>query len=300
MTTARPEKHDLPQYARHPRDWRENLYVYPVLSRRSGGLSIGINLNPDTACNFDCIYCQVDRTITPRVRDVDPVVLRRELEELVRAAIGGALFAEPEFAGVPQRLRRVCDIAFSGDGEPTTCPRFAECVRITAEVKTESGLADARIVLITDACYLTRPGVVAGLEVMDRNDGEIWAKLDAGTEAYYRLINRPNYPLRHVIDNIIAAARVRPVVIQSLFLRLDGAAPPPAEIEAFADRLNEITAAGGKIAYVQVYTVARRPAEANVTALTDDEVDRIVEVVRRRTGLRAEPFYGVSPSTSPE
>ena len=34
-------------------------YVYPVVSRRAGGVSIGINLNPNNACNWRCVYCQV-------------------------------------------------------------------------------------------------------------------------------------------------------------------------------------------------------------------------------------------------
>jgi wyosine [tRNA(Phe)-imidazoG37] synthetase (radical SAM superfamily) len=126
---------------------------------------------------------------------------------------------------------------------------------------------------------------------MDANQGEIWAKLDAGTEDYYRLINRPNYPLNHVIDNITAAARVRPVVIQSIFMRVHGDPPSDAELSAYVDRLKEITSAGGRIRYVQVYTIARRPAESWVTPLTNDEVDGITMRVQTGTGLPAESYY---------
>jgi wyosine [tRNA(Phe)-imidazoG37] synthetase (radical SAM superfamily) len=127
---------------------------------------------------------------------------------------------------------------------------------------------------------------------MDRNHGEIWAKLDAGTEDYYRLVNRPNYPLPHVIQNITAAARVRPVVIQSLFMRIDGVGPSVGEVSAYVERLGDIRAAGGKIKLVQIYTVARRPAQPNVTPLTEAEVDSIVERVRSEARLPALPFYG--------
>jgi wyosine [tRNA(Phe)-imidazoG37] synthetase (radical SAM superfamily) len=282
----------LRQHASHSRHWRENLYVYPVISRRSGGLSIGINLNPDTACNFDCVYCQVDRTGIPRVRHVDPAAMQAELEHMIDQARSGALFDDPAFRDVPAGLRSIQDIAFSGDGEPTTCPSFRECVQRVADVRRAAGLTDAKIVLITDACYLTRPEVAAGLATMDRNNGEIWAKLDAGTEDYYRLVNRPNFPLRHVLDNIIAAARVRPLVIQALFMRLHGVGPDEAEVVAFCERLNEIAAAGGQIKLVQVYTVARKPTESYVTALAHDEVDRIAAAVRRNCRLPAEVYYG--------
>jgi len=282
----------LPQFRRHPRHWRDNLYIYPVISRRSRGLSIGVNLNPDAACNFDCVYCQVDRSGEPRVRTVELPRLGEELAGMIAAAQGGALFADPAFGDVPKGLRRINDIAFSGDGEPTTCKVFRECVGLAAELKRQARLEAAKIVLITDACYLTKPEVVEALAVMDRNHGEIWAKLDAGSEGYYRTVNRPNFPLQHVIDNIIAAGRVRPIVIQSLFMRLHGAGPDRAELDAYTGRLKEILRAGGRIHYVQVYTVARPPAEGFVSALSDDDVNRIAELIRGDTGLLAETFYG--------
>jgi wyosine [tRNA(Phe)-imidazoG37] synthetase (radical SAM superfamily) len=282
----------LRQFQDHSRDWRQNFYVYPVISRRSGGLSIGINLNPDAACNFDCVYCQVDRTVPPKVRDVDVTRLGEELIAMIGAAQSGQLFEDPQFADVPPALRIIRDIAFSGDGEPTTCKEFEASVALVARVKQHAGLNTVKMVLITDACYLTRPQVQAGLRIMDENQGEIWAKLDAGTEGYYRTVNRPNYPLSHVIENITTAARVRPLVIQSLFMRLNGIGPDEAELLAYTDRLNEILAGGGAIKYVQVYTVARRPAESYVSALSNTEVDGIAELVRRRCGLAAEAYYG--------
>ncbi|MEK6675698.1 MAG: radical SAM protein [Planctomycetota bacterium] len=291
MTSA-----DLPLHLvqHHPRNWRDNDYVYPVISRRSGGLSIGINLNPDTACNFDCVYCQVDRTGTPRVREVDPKRLDDELAHMIDLAESGRLYDEAEWSLVPPDLRAIRDIAFSGDGEPTTCPHFVECVRIAADRRRRPDLQHAKLVLITDACYLARPAVIKGLEILDQNNGEIWAKLDAGTEEYYREVNRPNYPLRHVMDNINATARVRPVVIQSLFMRLNGSPPSEAEIAAFVDRLHEIKNAGGCISYVQIYTVARRPAQSFVTPLNASEVDKIAEFVHNKSGLRVERYYGPS------
>ncbi len=86
---------------------------------------------------------------------------------------------------------------------------------------------------------------------------------------------------------------MRPIVIQSLFMRINGQAPSSDELSAFCDRLNEIAAAGGQLKLVQVYTVARRPAESFVTALADPDVDAIVELVKSRTGIPAAAFYGV-------
>lgn len=277
----------------HRRTFENNVYVYAVVSRRSKGVSIGLNLNPDKICNFDCVYCQVDRTTPPLVRDVEVPRLLEELEGMLGLVASGELFEIERFRKTPPALRRLNDIAFSGDGEPTTCPEFPEIVRAVAEIRQRRQL-DAKLVLITNATRFHDPRVKAALEILDAHGGEIWAKLEAGTQAYYAQVDRSTIPLTRILANVTEAARVRPVVIQALFMRLHGKAPPKAELEAFCDRLNEIVAAGGQIKLVQVYTVARVPAETYVSPLSDAEVDRIVALVRQRTGLQAEAFYGPS------
>jgi wyosine [tRNA(Phe)-imidazoG37] synthetase (radical SAM superfamily) len=283
-----------PLYVEHPRRFEENRFVYPVLSRRSGGISVGVNLNPDKVCNFDCIYCQVDRRTQSETRFVEIDRLLEELEEVLALTASGQLFTIGPFRATPAELRRLNDIAFSGDGEPTTYRNFDEIIAACAAVKRRLALAAVKMVLITNASMFHRPHVQRGLAILDENQGEIWAKLEAGTEDYFRQIDRTPIPFRQILDNITVAARVRPLVIQSLFMRVHGEPPPPAELAAFCDRLNEIVAGRGQLRLVQVYTVARQPAESFVTPLADNEVDAIVDLVRRRTGVPAKAFYGAS------
>lgn len=283
----------MPLHVQHERQFEGNRFVYPVISRRSRGLSIGVNLNPDKICNFDCIYCQVDRTVAGDTRFVEMDQLLIELDALLAIAVSGQLFESDKFRSVPPELRRLNDIAFSGDGEPTTHKNFPEIIAACAEVKRRHGLDDVKMVLITNASRFHRPHVQRGLEILDRNQGEIWAKLDAGTEAYFRLVDRSPVPLSRVLDNITQAARVRPLVIQSLWMQIRGEPPPDEEIQAFCQRLREITAAGGRLSLVQIYTIARRPAESCVASLSDDQVDRIADAVARDTGLPVAAFYGV-------
>jgi wyosine [tRNA(Phe)-imidazoG37] synthetase (radical SAM superfamily) len=132
------------------------------------------------------------------------------------------------------------------------------------------------------------------LQILDTHQGEIWAKLECGTEDYFRRVERTPVPFQRILDNITQAARVRPLVIQSLFLRIGGEPPPDDELEAYCRRLNEIQSAGGRLSLVQIYTVARRPAESYVTPLDDGQVDRIVALVRQRTGWTVAGYYGVS------
>lgn len=284
---------DLSAFFRdHARTWRDNLYVYPVISRRAGGLSIGVNLNPDKACNFDCVYCQVDRSIPPAVRRVELPRLRSELDLMVEAAVTGEMFKDHQFEMVPASHRRIVDIAFSGDGEPTASPVFGEAVTIAADVRRERRLDDVRIVLITDAAYLQKPAVREALAVLDVNNGEIWAKLDAGTEEYFRQINRPNVPLATILANITAAARERPIVIQSLWMNVHGKPPPDAEVDAFTQRLREILAAGGRIKLVQIYTIARRTTEPFVTPLGDSTLVEIAARIRAIVDVPIATFGG--------
>lgn len=285
-----------PLHAEHERRFENLRFIYPVLSRRSAGLSIGVNLNPDKICNFDCIYCQVDRRTESDTRFVETPAMLAELESVLDCALSGAIYEMSKFAATPQHLRRVNDIAFSGDGEPTTHRNFAEVVAACAEVKRRLEqryqAPPIKMVLITNASMLHRPHVREGLEILDANNGEIWGKLDAGTEAYYQRIERTKIPFAQVLNNLTEKAKVRPIVIQSLFMRVGGESPSEAELEAYCDRLNEIVAAGGQIKLVQVYTVARRPAESYVAALTDGEVDAIAALVQNRCGLPTAAYYG--------
>lgn len=283
-----PAKHDI--YTHHSRNWRENHYVYPVISRRSGGLSIGINLNPDKACNFDCVYCSVDRTAPPLLREVKLDLLREELDQMLQLALSQKLYEQPPFNQTPPGLRRLNDVAFSGDGEPTSYRQFSEACRLVTELVKQRGASDARIVLITNATLLDRSWVAEGLRILYENNGEIWAKLDAGTADYYRRVDRSAIPLQQVLENILAAGRQRPIVIQSMFMNVDGQPPTDDEITAYLQRLSDLRQQGCQIKLVQIYTIARGPSEQYVKPLTDAEVDAITARVRT-CGFQVTPFY---------
>jgi wyosine [tRNA(Phe)-imidazoG37] synthetase (radical SAM superfamily) len=281
-----------PLFAHHERAFEQFRFVYPVLSRRAHGLSLGVNLNPDKVCNFDCIYCQVDRTTAAETTFVETQQLFDELDIGLRLILSGDIYQTDKFRHTPPNLRRLNDIAFSGDGEPTTYRNFDEIIAECAEIKRRHQLSDVKMVLITNASMFHRDHVQRGLAILDENNGEIWAKLEAGTEEYFKLVDRTTIPFQQILDNITAAAQVRPLVIQALFMRVNGEPPPAAEQAAFCDRLNEIVLAGGKIKLVQIYTVARRPAESFVAPLTNAEVDALADLVRRRTGLPTASYYG--------
>ena len=276
----------------HPRTYRDFFYVYPVISRRSHGLSIGINLTPNKVCSFGCAYCQVDRATPPKVSMLVLATLERELRQMVDLVQSGTLASEYPFNTALDLATRVNDIALSGDGEPTAARQFQKVVRIVQRVKRETGLQDAKVVLITNGTGLDRADVRAGLKLMDEDHGEVWAKLDAGSEQYFKQVNRTAVAFSRILKNLMTVARGRPITLQSLFMRLHGESPPDVEIEAYCDRLGEILQSGGKIKLVQVYTVVRKPLEPWVGPLTDGELDSIAARIRQKTGLAVETFGG--------
>jgi wyosine [tRNA(Phe)-imidazoG37] synthetase (radical SAM superfamily) len=286
---------DLPVIRDHRRQWRDCLYVYPVISRRARGVSVGVNLNPDKTCNFSCLYCQINRSLQRSPYRLDVAVLTGELRSAMRAVIGGEIWGEDRFAATPEEMRRLNDIAFSGDGEPTCLANFDEAVAAAAAVKREFCRDDVKIVVITNASMLDSPQVARALPILDAANGQIWAKLDAGTEEGFRRVNRPRagLTLARIVDNIGSVARRRAVVIQSLFFRIDGSGPSADEIAAYCYRLKQIVRAGGGIELVQVHTIARPPRDPAASMLPDAQLDEIAEHIRAAVaGVPVETYYG--------
>lgn len=266
-------------FREHARTWGEFRFCYPVISRRARGLSLGVNLNPDAACNFDCAYCSVDRTRPGVAAAVDEAALERELAALLDLALGGAIWREPPFDRTPPALRRLNDIAFSGDGEPTSYPGFPRMAALAGRL-LDARTCDAKVVVITNATLFGRAEVRDALVALAARPSEVWAKLDAGSDDWYRRVDRSEVPFQRILGNLRDLGRLRPLVIQALFCRLHGEAPPAHELDAWAGRLAWLAAEGARPERVQVYTTARTTAEPWATALTEAELDAIAARVR--------------------
>jgi wyosine [tRNA(Phe)-imidazoG37] synthetase (radical SAM superfamily) len=273
----------------YPRDFLENRFVYLTISPRARGLSIGLNLNPDARCNFDCLYCDVDHAIPRPDPVIDCDIASQELERTLDAVQSGELKRHAPYATLPDELLTLRHVALSGDGEPTTSPRFLEAVETVVHVRARGRFPFFKVVLITNGSCLDMPDVQAGLCLLTAKD-EVWAKLDAGTQAYMETVNRSTVPLQKILDNILLTARTRPVIIQSLFSSIDGYAPAQAEITEYAHRLRELKEQGANIPLVQIYSATRPRATDRVDHLPLRSMSEIAAMVRNITGLRAEVF----------
>jgi len=231
----------------------KGVLVYPVYSRRSGGLSVGINLFPDQKqCPFDCPYCEV----FPFTRNA--AFSLEQMEADLRAAIASALKQN-----VP-----IKDICFSGNGEPSLSPDFPAALKQADSIRREMVPA-AELVLITNGAGLLQPDIFSLLK--DAAALNIWLKLDAGTSDWYQKMNRTAIPFEQLIAKIKEFAASAPVTIQTMLCAVDGKDPPEEEAQAWETltlELAAIAAAAGGIRKVQIYGKARpAPEDPKVQAL---------------------------------
>ena len=270
-----------------PRDWLGNRFIYAVISARARGLSLGVNVNPDKKCNFDCSYCEVDRRQAARESKLDVDVMATELRKTIDYIQGGKLAGLPAFHSLPSELLELRQVALSGDGEPTLAANFSDVVQAVVRVRALGGFF--KIVLYTNGTGLDQPAVQRGLEFLTKSD-DIWIKLDGGTQSFIDKVNRPDVPLEKILSNILLISRQRPVVIQSLFPAIHGDEPPYDEICEFAQRLKELKAGGAQISLVQIYSAARPGVNAEWGHLPLRVLSQIAQTVRQTAGLRAEVF----------
>lgn len=272
-----------------PCDVLGNRFVYTVISPRARRLSVGVNMNPDKRCNFDCVYCEVNRSEPSRESRLEVPQIMSELERTQGLVRSGGLRERPCYRSAPPELLELRHVTLSGDGEPTLCPNFVEAVEAVVHLRACGRFPFFKLVLITNASGLDRPEVAEGLSLFTPRD-EVWAKLEAGTQDYMNRVNRPDCPLEKILANILFVARQRPLVIQSLFPSIGGEAPPASEIEAYAQRLRELKEAGAQISLVQIYSATRPTAHPECGHLPLRTLSAIAQRVREAAGLKAEVF----------
>lgn len=271
-----------------PRDFLNNRFVYTVISSRAGGLSVGVNMNPDKRCNFNCAYCEVDRRIPAPEPRLDVEVMAAELRRTISGIASGRLAMErPWYRSLPAELIKLRQVALSGDGEPTLSPNFVEAVQAVVRVRALGGFF--KIVLFSNGTALDQSHILRGLDYLTKLD-EVWIKLDGGTQGFIDKVNQPDVPLEKILSNILLLGRLRPVVIQSLFPSVHGDEPPFEEIREFALRLKELKVGGAQISRVQIYSAGRPGVNSEWGHLPLRVLSQIAQSVRQISGLPAEVF----------
>ena len=254
----------------HSRDSAGMKYVYPVVSRRAGGVSVGINLNVNNACNWACVYCQVPDLTRGGPPPVDLDLLESELRELLRDITTGDFLIR----NVPLEARRLIDVAFSGNGEPTSSAEFAEAIERVGRVMGDLGLLEeVKLRLITNGSLMHRPIVRQGVARIGSLGGEVWFKVDRATETGIERVNGVRVSPVKVGESLAICAALAPTWIQSCFFLLDGLEAEEAELTAY---LAFVEAFRGKIKGVHLYGIARpsmQPGANRLSALSRDSLE---------------------------
>ena len=238
----------------------------PIHSRRLGS-SLGVNLSPNDGkvCSFDCVYCEAGynsqgagTTGLPRREDVS-----RELDAKLKSMIEAG-----EHLDV---------ITFSGNGEPTLHPQFAEIIDDTIALR-DKYFPQVKISVLCNSTRLGDESVVAALRKVDNNI----LKLDSAITSTMRLIDQPASPSftsEGVIEQI--AQFSGQCVVQTMFLRgehdgknIDNTTPE--EIEALIKAYKRISPR-----QVMIYSIDRKTPEQKLEKVSREELEAIASQMSR-------------------
>lgn len=239
----------------HSRAYGHFTYIYPVISRRSHGLSIGVNLSLDNRCNYNCVYCEVDRNTSAQRTAVDPEAFGRELFQIL-----SDIKSDPHGPEVK-------DVTFAGNGEPMAVRCLDRCIELAAEILSGLGFTDTPVVIITNGTFVHRSRGRRALTRLAAAGGQAWIKLDAGDQERMSRTNGTEFPIERLEENIFDASQILPVTIQSMFMKHWGQPPSTEAVDHYICCLKRLTASGAAIRNVQAYTVARQPRFSHITPL---------------------------------
>lgn len=248
----------------HSRDSAGLEYVYPVVSRRAGGVSIGINLNPNNACNWRCVYCQVPDLRRGSAPPIDLAKLEAELRGFLHEIFEGDFLVR----NVPVEARRINDIAISGNGEPTSAAGFERIVERIRAIRDEFPAARGlKIVLITNGSLVKRAGVQRGLELLAEASGEVWFKIDSATKDGIARINDVDTNPASILKNLLLTAARCPTYVQTCLFIQNGEAPSEREQTAYLALLESALQQGADLKGVFLYGLARASLQAEAPTL---------------------------------
>ena len=275
-------------FQRHDRIFEDFKYCYPVISRRSYGLSIGINLSRRKECNFDCPYCQVDRTIESKNSNfIDLELLEKELLVLISEGLSGKIFSHKRFEGADEYYKVLRDIALSGDGEPTTSKYFIEISKIVLRIVREYRDREILIkpIVITNGTMLHREEVSGILHEMSELGGGPWIKLDASNQEEFERVAESKILYSKILENIITFSKKNKVVLQMIYY-LDEKGTESFNPNNMLNRLKDFISGGSLIDYIQLYTLSRSTRIKNLKPVSGERLAEIANLLSSSTGIK--------------
>jgi len=266
----------------HNRDVSGMRYVYPVVSRRAGGVSIGINLNVNNACNWRCVYCQVPDLKRGSPMPIDMTLLEQELRRFLDYALHGDFMTRY----VAEGDRQLQDIAFSGNGEPTSAKEFPDILILLEKILLDFNLLGKthahpiKVRLISNGSLMDKASVLASLKHLARLNGEVWFKLDGGTQAGIARINDVNIKPEAHLQRLKNCVAVCPTFVQTCLFAMDGEPPSEADTVAYLGLLDQVKA---DLQGVHLYGYARPSYQVEaprISRLPHEKLEAMAERIR--------------------
>ena len=269
---------------------------------------MGINLNPDKGCNFDCIYCQVDRTpegmlhVQKVHQKVDPDRVISELSHLIDLVENNQFFSIPPFDQTPIAQRRLTDISFSGDGEPTMVPEFPEVLEKVLEFfKNRSH--EVTIQIITNGTGLfkasTRKKVLdlfaqKTTPESDRIPWSIWFKIDAADARAFAFLDRSGLSFPSYWKHLEETLQEVPVTIQTMVMDYisptENFQPEGDWSNHMKEAMEKLLAGGAKISRWDLYSVARMPPSPEVRPVSSERLVALERFFRQTISVPIQIF----------
>jgi wyosine [tRNA(Phe)-imidazoG37] synthetase (radical SAM superfamily) len=181
-------------------------------------------------------------------------------------------------------VRRISDIALSGNGEPTSAREFKQVIDIIRKVKYGfDSLKELKVILITNGSLINRSNVQEGLRRLAELNGEVWFKLDSVIRERRQQINNTYMSSRQVRNNLKLSASLCPTWIQTCVFKTDGKPPAKVEIKAYLEFIEKLLQEGTLIQGVLLYGLARssmQPESPRLTKVTQRWIDSLGREIR--------------------
>jgi wyosine [tRNA(Phe)-imidazoG37] synthetase (radical SAM superfamily) len=213
-------------------------------------------------CTFDCVYCQYGKAGAVSLTGVQggfPSV------STVLQEVEGAIMRQQTPPDYP---------TFSGNGEPTLHPEFAEIVAEVLHLRDRLCPA-ASVAILSNSSTAHRPEIREAIEQLD----DPIMKLDAGDPDALSRINRPApaVTLEKIVEGLAGMARL---IVQSMII-----AGEPQNAEGAAHEAWLSTLARLSPEKVQIYTAERPVPESGVRRVSREDLESLAERARERTGI---------------
>jgi wyosine [tRNA(Phe)-imidazoG37] synthetase (radical SAM superfamily) len=159
------------------------------------------------------------------------------------------------------------DVAFSGNGEPTSAAEFPEAIARVDKVLREFALSESlKIRLITNGSLLHRDTVRQGIALIGKLDGEVWFKIDRATDDGIAEVNGIRLTSERLKTALITCADLAPTWVQTCYFAINGKEASEKEQVAY---LHLIESAGKKIKGVHLYGLARPSLQPDAQRLSN-------------------------------